>query len=77
MSAAPESFAADYPTAESDDDSIVAYVCLLIRLISGRLVGREWVAAMHARISSQHRLRQSGRFDYLVAQLNKDPPLRP
>lgn len=75
VNAASEGSAADDPTDESDD-SIAGYVCLLIGLISGRSVDREWVAAMHERISRQHRLRQSGRFDYRVEQLNKDPPLR-
>jgi hypothetical protein len=74
---APEGPTAHGPTDESDDGSIMAYVCLLIWLISGRSVGREWVAAMHARIWRQHRLWQCGRFDYRVELLNKDPPLRP
>ncbi len=73
---ASEGSAADVPTDEPDDECIVGYVRLLIGLISGRWVGREWVAAMRERIWRQHRLRQSGRFDYLVEQLNKDPPLR-
>jgi len=63
--------------ASDEDESIIVYVCLLIGMISGRSVGRVEVEAMHARISRQHSLRQGGRFDYRVEQLNKDPPLRP
>lgn len=77
VSAASESPAPDAPADESDDESIIAYVCLLIGLISGRSVGRMEVDALHARISRQHRLRHVGRFDYRVEQLNKDPPWRP
>ena len=68
--------AADESTDGSDGESIVAYVCLLIGLISGRWVGRAAVEALRERIWRQHRLRQGGRFDYFVEQLNKDPPSR-
>ncbi len=56
-------------------ESIVDYVCTLTGLIEGRTVGRAEVENMLRRISRQHSLRQRGRFDYLVEQLNKDPPL--
>jgi len=77
VDAATAGCAADDFTEASADETIVAYVCLLIWLISGRSMGRVEVLAMHERISRQHRLRRSGRFDYRIEQLNKDPPLRP
>lgn len=55
-------------------ESIVDYLCLVIGLIEGRIVSRGEVEAMLRRISRQHSLWQRGRFDYLVKQLNKDPP---
>jgi hypothetical protein len=62
-------------TGCDDAKPIITYVCMVTSLLEGRAVSREEVENMLRAISRQHSLQQRGRFDYLVEQLNKDPPL--
>ncbi len=60
--------------AEPLAEPIVDYVRSVTSLIEGRNVSRGEIAEMLGTISRQHRLWRRRRIDYVVEELNKDPP---
>ena len=57
-----------------EEDSILEYARMLAGLIEGREVGRDEIDAMLKKKQRQHSLTGGSKLDYLVEQLNKDPP---
>ena len=71
----------DEPEAEEDDapeecdkEPIIEHVRMVTSLIEGRFVSLDEIKEMLKKISRQHPLTRRRRIDYLVQQLNKDPP---
>lgn len=53
---------------------IIEHVRMVTSLIEGRFVSIDEIREMLKKISRQHSLTRRRRVDYLVQQLNKDPP---
>lgn len=71
----------DEPEAEEDDapeecdkEPIIEHVRMVTSLIEGRFVSLDEIKEMLKKISRQHPLTRRRRVDYIVQQLNKDPP---
>ena len=62
--------------SDADDvgESIIRYVRMVTSLIEGRRVSLEEIKEMLKKKERQHSLTRRRRVDYLVQQLNKDPP---
>ena len=59
---------------ESSKESIIEHVRMVTSLIEGREVSLEEIKEMLKKKERQRSLTRRRRVDYLVQQLNKDPP---
>jgi len=59
---------------KESEESIIEHVRMVTSLIEGREVSIYEVKEMLKQKERQHSLTRRRRFDYLVDQLNKDPP---
>lgn len=66
----------DTDKAQESVPPILEHVRMVSSLIEGYEVSIEAIRQMLKKKQRQHSLWKGGRFDYLVEQLNKDPPLR-
>ena len=55
-------------------EPIIVYVRMVTSLIEGREVSFDEIEEMLAKISRQRSLTRRSKLDYVVEQLNKDPP---
>ena len=58
----------------SSDESIIEHVRMVTSLIEGREVSLDEIKEMLKKKQRQHSLTRQRRIDYIVQQLNKDPP---
>lgn len=59
---------------EDKDESIIEHVRMVTSLIEGREVSLEEIKEMLKKKERQHSLTRRRKLDYIVEQLNKDPP---
>ena len=59
---------------EEGEEPIIEHVRMVTSLIEGREVSLEEIKEMLKKKSRQHSLTGRSELDYLVEQLNKDPP---
>jgi hypothetical protein len=57
-----------------EEESILEYARMLVGLIEDRQVGRDEIEELVKQKQRQHSLTRRSKLDYLVEQLNKDPP---
>ena len=57
-----------------EEEPIIEYVRMVTSLIEGRFVSLDEIREMLEKKERQHSLTRQRRADYLVHQLNKDPP---
>jgi hypothetical protein len=62
------------PPQPGEEAPILAYVRMVVGLIEGRWVSRDEIAEMMKRIWRQHRVGVRRKEQYIVAQLNENPP---
>jgi len=61
-------------TEDGCNEPIIEHVRMVTSLIEGREVSIDEIEKMLKKISRQHSLTRRRRIDYVVQQLNKDPP---